>query len=234
MTQDLPETTALASALQLIGRARGAKDRTELKYILVNETFRLTPYRLAALWLDGKDVAAISGVVSADANAPFILWLKQLMLSQQAVMNKGEIYLLEPADLASDDLEQEKKWLSAYSLIIPLASLPGGFSGGLLLLTRDEQWNDAELVLLKEWTDCWPFFYAVKDQRVDWGWVAHRLSQKMPAQFSSGQSNGKSGITRSYHFWLLLLSFALLFLPINLTVLAPAELVPFKPHNPVR
>lgn len=228
MTQDLPEATALASVVQLIGRARGAKDRAELKYILVNETYKLIPYRLAALWLDGENIAAMSGVVSADANAPFVLWLKQLMLSQKVLINKGDIYPLNIADLSSDDREQVRHWLSEYSLLIPLPSLPRGFSGGFLLLTRDKQWSIAELTLLKEWTDCWPFFYAIKDQRVDWGWIAHHFSKKMPVQFSSKGSNESVGVIKRYHFWLLL-SFALLFLPVNLTVLAPAELVPFKP-----
>src|SRR3569832_1307382 len=65
------EAITLGGLLQLGRRARQASSSAELAFIAVNETFQLTPYRQAALWLSGEGVVALSDKTNAEEIAPY-------------------------------------------------------------------------------------------------------------------------------------------------------------------
>ena len=71
---NMPEAPEAASPavllLELGHRARLAASLPELEFLLVNDTRLLAPYRQAALWREAGGVAALSGVVQPDRNAP--------------------------------------------------------------------------------------------------------------------------------------------------------------------
>lgn len=64
--------------LDLARRARRAASVPELRFMAVNDSHSLAPYRQAALWLSGMGVQALSGIVQIEANAPYTLWLGKL------------------------------------------------------------------------------------------------------------------------------------------------------------
>ena len=73
---EAPEAASPAVLLLELGhRARLAASLPELEFLLVNDTRLLAPYRQAALWREAGGVAALSGVVQPDRNAPYAQWL---------------------------------------------------------------------------------------------------------------------------------------------------------------
>ena len=69
---EAPEAASPAVLLLELGhRARLAASLPELEFLLVNDTRLLAPYRQAALWREAGGVAALSGVVQPDRNAPY-------------------------------------------------------------------------------------------------------------------------------------------------------------------
>src|SRR6185369_9003125 len=81
--------------MHLARRARQAATAAELGFIAVNETHALMPYRQAALWFAKSGVTALSGVVTPEANAPFVLWLDRVA-AQLAKLNLQQITTIDP------------------------------------------------------------------------------------------------------------------------------------------
>jgi hypothetical protein len=164
-----PAPGALATLVALAGRARSARDTAELRFVLVNETHTLTPYRQAALWWSGSGVAALSGVVSPEANAPYVQWLGAVMTAWAArakVATQTPLLadLLAPSDLSDELAQAWDEWLPMHVLCVPIATAappdagaaaPDDAAAGCLLLARDEPWSDTELALLDEWAAIW-------------------------------------------------------------------------------
>lgn len=69
----------LSTLIQLEQVARKAKNRAELSFVVVNETYRLLHYRQAILWRHtaaGKiRIEAVSGVDRPDRNGPYLTLL---------------------------------------------------------------------------------------------------------------------------------------------------------------
>jgi multidrug efflux pump subunit AcrA (membrane-fusion protein) len=163
-----PHTDPVSALLHLARRARHAASATELGFIIVNETFALTRYRQAALWSVHTGVMALSGVVTPEANAPFVHWLDRVAskLSQRQLSKATLIdaQLLQPADAAEWD-----EWLPAHAVWLPLTSGAAtnktcATTGGILL-ARDEPWHAGEMSLLSEWVDTWNHAWQAFQQR---------------------------------------------------------------------
>lgn len=225
-------------AVQLLGlarRARRAEDEATLRFILVNETYTLTAYQVALLWVEGEGIVAQSGVSHIERTSPFITWATRVC---NALSTQGEAVLVTPEMIAEEDISQWSESLPAHALWIPLAvgsegagsststnasantnantirATPGTRAG--LLLARDTDWVAAQLPLLTEWAEIWSHAWqrlhapsARRRIRGAWRWV----STMTP--------------TKKLIYSALVLAF--LFFPVRLTILAPAELVPADP-----
>jgi len=201
-----PEALTLATLIHLARRAREARDFAELAFIAVNETHELVPYRQAALWA-GK-VRALSGVVKPEANAPYVQWLERVI---RQLEHFPQAHIVMADDLAVAERDEWGEWLPAHGLWLPLPNL-GRFSGGGLLIARDDPWSEAELGFLAEWAAIW----------------AHAAAGKNPTFWGR-----LSGTRRPRRIWGGLLLSALviagLTVPVPLSVLAPGEIVPLNP-----
>jgi len=212
--------------LDLCHQARLAAGSEELAFLAVNDSRRLVSYRQAALCFAGDGLVALSGVVQAEANVPYVQWLLKL-----------QDYLLDssvdarPRRLTARDLPDElagewADWLPAHALWLPLAASqrhPGSSAGGLLL-AGDAHWSDDELALLGEWRDAWRHAWLALFRPPRWAprqwWRDCRSWLRGPAQ------------SKWWHRRPLQLLFGMLLLglfPVRLTVLAPGELVPASP-----
>lgn len=223
MTQEL-EHNPLLIALDLAHRARQVTEIQELFFLLVNDSKRLLPYRQAVLWRERQGVACVSGVSQFDANSPYMLWfakLCQLLFTQTAVprvVQAADVEALDPA-LAAD----WSQWLGG-----PLAcfSLPadGDVPGLLYLVQLEPEQHTASMPLLEEWFSTWAYCYkAVATPRLNLRYTLRRRWQQWHSQ--------GAGLPwwKRRHLVIAMGVTALLLFPVQLTVLAPAEIVPAKP-----
>jgi multidrug resistance efflux pump len=217
------EVEALAALLHLGKRARQARDRSELAFILVNETHGLVPFRQAALWLDGR-VRTLSGVVSVEANIPYVQWLESVFRHFDQTRSKEGPRPVEAGDLPADAAAQWGEWLPPEALWLPLSGSSGA-SGGALLLARNHPWTQAEADLAAEWGAIWAHAWALHQRGGLWrrrsGAVDTAQSATAPGRFLRWATSLK--------LWAAAAAVCALLIPVKLTVLAPAELVPLAP-----
>ncbi|MCA1325160.1 efflux RND transporter periplasmic adaptor subunit [Herbaspirillum sp. alder98] len=215
-TAAAPGRHPLLVLLDLGRRARVARSRAELNFLMVNDSHALAPYRQAALWLADRGVDTLSGVVEPEANAPYALWLDQvcrcLAGSQPQALAVGP-YTLPPV-LAG----QWSQWLPPYGLWLP-------FDGGGLLLAADTPWDEERIALFKEWGDTWHYAWTRQQTSASpWSWrrLGHALKQvSMP--------DPAKPWWRQRRLLAAALVVLALLCPVRLSVLAPGELVPANP-----
>lgn len=225
MTQ--PVQNILATVLQLINRATQVDDLAELRFMIVNETRQMASYRLAALWLKNEGVAALSGVVSIEKNAPFVLFLKRLFAHASEQCVDSTPLVINTLSLPEDVAAEYSQWLASDTILFPLAAIDGSFTGGFLLLSRDVQWSEQEQLVLKQWTDAWPLAYSAKDKRLSWQRFGYALEQRFGKLMSA--ASRREFLTSRKTLIVAVCLISLLFLPVRLSVLAPATLVPLNP-----
>ncbi|MBN9424834.1 MAG: hypothetical protein J0I91_20525, partial [Candidatus Accumulibacter sp.] len=150
------EVQALGTLLHLARRARHAASAAELGFIAVNETHALSAYRQAVLWLADRGVAALSGVVSPEANAPYVQWLERVCRHLDGLGARAP-KVFSGADLPPELAAEWQDWLPARALWLPLADAAPAGDGvaghGALVLARDASWGEVEQGLLAEWGD---------------------------------------------------------------------------------
>jgi len=149
-----PRLSALSVLLELERMARKAEDPAALRYVLVNETKALVPYRQAAFWeLGSGRVTALSGMSLPDRNAPFVAWLERLMaeLHRRAVEGRSRDeyppLAVQAADMPEDISADWGDWLPAHALSVPIGSSDGVLRG-ILLLARATPFSEHEPTLL--------------------------------------------------------------------------------------
>ncbi|OIN05613.1 efflux RND transporter periplasmic adaptor subunit [Oceanisphaera psychrotolerans] len=203
----------LATLLQLSRRARQCDKAAELRFLLVNETQALVPFRQSAFWSRDQGVAALSGVTAVEQHAPYVQWLMRWCGQGEDASESGA-FATDLRALAGKDPDWAE-WLPPF---LATVELPGGgrFNGGRLVLARDTPFNSAELALLQEWAEAWSARYAIV-QPVSWR--------------GRWRTRGASSATRRWLIRLGAVAVTLLIgmLPVRLTVLAPAELIPLDP-----
>jgi hypothetical protein len=212
---------AMATLLNLSHRARQATDTSVLRFLAVNDTHDLAPYRQAALWSAGEGIEALSGVVQLEANAPFVQWLNRVCRHVSPGEGPRQIGAAQlPENLAAD----WDAWLPSFALWLPLTAAgkrdPAPLPWGGLLLARETPWQESEIVLLAEWIDVWSHAWQARigNAPLSWwrGWreLLRRTDQPW---WKQRRVRWTIGIV------------ALLQIPVRLTVLAPGELVPANP-----
>lgn len=203
-------TDAAGIQLELIRRARSSTDIAALRFIAVNDTYLLAPYRQAGLWFEKGGVAALSGVIDIERNAPYVQWLDKVC-SQLCGKPAGRI---THEDLDQTQADKWPEWLPEHGVWIPLAASEGDASVGRggLVYARDTPWTDAEIHSATEWIDTWRCFHharAMSLHRRSWaGWLRR--------------------ISGARVLWAALI-ISVLCIPVPMTVLAPGELVPVDP-----
>lgn len=211
---------ALLSLLEMGRRARMAATADELAFMLVNGTHSLSPYRQAALWWSDTGVQALSGVVQPDHNAPYVDWLKALFKCQP--LGDGLPTRVALADLPEDVRSTWADWLPAHGLIVPLAGNPAGNPTGALLMARDEEWSDAELALLQEWSQIW--LHAWRARTAGLG----SRSWRQWRQWLNFRDADRVWYRRKVS-WVVGAVLLFLLAPVRTTVLASGEVVPAQP-----
>jgi hypothetical protein len=196
----------LATLVELGDRARTLRG-PELRYLIVNDTFAVAPYRKAALWLDGA-LAAVSGVAAPEKTSPYARWLVARLRAGSA-RAIHEPTVVTAAMLGGKPAEWDE-WFAPEAVWVPIADPRGGHSGGLLL-GRDEPWHPAELQLLASLSGVYGMAIAADElprRRRRWRLGGHALRLAAVAAVV-----------------------ALAFVPVRSSVLAPAEIVARAPFS---
>ena len=234
-----PELSSpLVQLIDLTRRARHAATAAELRFLLVNDTYGLTPFRQSALWFSGAGVQAMSGVVLVEANAPYAIWLDKVVAHCASTMKAHGPVAVDalPAELAA----QWQDWLPAQAYWLPLsgaaaAVATGGEAkdaAGGLIVARDLPWTPQEGLMLAEWLDAWGHAWQALHRSAWVGW--RQWWNRLRHPFAARVKPAAAGPAlpwwkrRALHWALALLVVALF--PVRLTVLAPGELVPQRPE----
>lgn len=214
-----PVIRELATVLQLGRRAREARDVAALGFVAVNESRQLFQYRQAALGrtnmfaaLLPAEVMSVSGLPQPDPQAPYVQWLARVF-GHLSVSSESPAVprALDAADFPDAIATDWSAWLPAHGLLLPLTG-PGGKVFGMLLLARDEAWNEHELALGAELADAY----------------GHALARFVPA--ATWQQRARQWLAPKKRRWTVAAVIAAVLLcPVRMSVLAPAEVVPQEP-----
>ncbi len=208
---------ALAALLQLGRRAREALTIEALGFVMVNETRQLFSYRQSAYATPNRlaqnlpaHVLAVSGVPQPEVHAPYVQWLAQLARHLTQTPRTGA-FSLQASALPELLAREWPDWLPAHGLVLPL---PGADEHvlGMLLFAREEPWSARDVALADE---LGPIY----------GFALERF-----VQGASWRARSRLAGWSVTHRWKLLLGVLLIgLLPVRLSVLAPAEVVPSEP-----
>lgn len=198
----------LSLILQISARVRQAKKPVEIGFLAVNETKQLINYRQSALWLNENGVFSVSGLPFPDTSSPYIQWLTAVF---RALGDMSECRRIGPSDLPRHLVDTWQDWLPLFAVIAPLF-VSGKKSYGFLLLANDTGWEDHEIALLNEL--CSIYSHGFKA-------LAPRKS------FVSGLKDHLRKPGRKVALIILIIS--VLFIPVRLSVQAPAEVSPKDP-----
>jgi hypothetical protein len=202
------QVLGLSLILQLQQRIRTSHTLDEAAFIAVNESKQLLQYRQAVLWLSGSGVVALSGLPLPDRNSPYLNWLTELFPALLCPTMPTPIAVSAlPSAVASDWQE----WLPANALSVPLFRPDGNFFG-ILLLAREDAWQEGELALAAELGSIFSHGLTLHQRKIP-------LRDKL-------RSTGKSLYVKIGLAAALLLG---LLIPVHLSVLAPAEVTAKDP-----
>lgn len=218
MTAVDPALREFATLLQLGRRAREASSLEALGFVMVNETRQLFDYRQAALAqprLHGMPfeggVAAVSGLPQPDPQAPYVQWLARLFSQLSKQFDADAPVAFGARDLPDMLARDWSAWLPEHALLLPLGK-PGGRRLSELLLVREAPWAEHDLVIARELAHAY-------------GHVLAGYAPVVPLR----ERLRDAVLPRKQRLRLLLALAVVCVLPVRLTVLAPAEVVPSDP-----
>ncbi len=203
------KVVGLSTLLQLEKSARQADTRERLGFIICNETHRLLRFHQAVLWLSGSGrprVHTISGLAQPDRNAPYLQWLQRLLGHLQQHGTTEPVQAMSIADFPGDVAADWAEYLPTNLLHCPLRDSNGQLLGGLMLL-REETWQPGELAMLELLFDAYQH-----------AWLALGRSRTLAPRRS-----------RLWRYLAPLVLIAGAFVPVNMSTLAPAEVVALQP-----
>jgi hypothetical protein len=218
MTSDKPQAVlerqiaGLSALLQLQADARESASMEALEFLVVNATRQVIRYDQAIYWrldaLKRPRIRAVSGVSLIDGSAPYIRWVEELL---GEISDTSQISPLAMSDVPAALHVGWREWLPEQILWLPLSSPER--TGGLILLRRDP-WTEGEGTIAKHLSG------AFGQAALAHGVMAEPLASRMLDKIRDKKlwAGGAAAL-------LLVMAF-----PVDLTILAPAEIAPVTPH----
>ncbi len=200
----------VADLLILQQKLRLADTKSRLGNLLVNDTGKIVATETAVFWhADSGRLEAVSGLPEPAWNTPFTDWMNVFCARLYERESKNPI-TVRADDVTREDQSRWKEFLAGGLVWVPLRSTAGSVGG--LLLSRSAAWKEEELGILGYWG-------LAGGHAVDALW--HRTDRKPPAW--------KRFAERRFLVAFAVIVFLLMWMPVDLSVNAPAEVVPKNP-----
>ncbi|MBJ7553060.1 efflux RND transporter periplasmic adaptor subunit [Marinomonas spartinae] len=206
----------VAQLLQIEQQVRRCETLTELSFVMVNMTKTLVPYEQAA-YLIGSEIErltvnALSDLSLVDRTTPFCAWLEQIAKREDGLESAANTHTIDsaswPAELVNDLGEFSPNCMLWLPLFIP--SKPNQ-RVGVLWLAKSQPWTEKEIGLLQHLASSYAHALQFFVSRTGWRYWRRRFFSKRVQ-------------------WILLMALVVLsFVPVRLTVLAPAEIAAKDP-----
>ena len=193
--------------IQLNARAMSAAKPADLQFIIVNETIALAHYRQAAFFESSNTqkpiLSTASGMVSVAESSPYSVWLNRFAKSFPSAAGCHRLNL---DDAKLDVQEGWQEWLPEHLLVIPLTH--NNKLHGHAMYAREAAWSDNEINQLAFLHNTYSYCMAAL-QKTNFSVV----------RAIGGLLNFKTLLISSLIF------LALMFIPVRLSTLAPAEVI---------
>lgn len=208
----------ISKLLQLEHNCRNCESLKELYFQIVNETRGLVNYSQGILLTtdlrEKYKVVAISDISVVDSTSPYIQWLEDVVDDLNKNEKSKDIFIV---DIKKDLNEVNFKSLSDFApsniVYIPLKNLKENIETNyIFVLFKEENWIENDILILKH--------------------LSFSLSYFLFAMRSCGvlQSLKKISLKNKYFKIVVIILFALMFLPVRLSVLAPLEVEAKNPY----
>ncbi len=207
---------AIAQLLQIEQQVRRCETFTELSFVMVNATRSLLAYEQAA-YLTGNELerltlAALSDLSLIDRTTPFCAWLEQVARQIDSLGLATKVHAVDtsswPAELQHDLTEFTPPYMLWLPLLLPAKP---NQRVGVLLLAKSAPWNEKELALLQHLAASYAHAMQLFKTKSGWRYWSKRL------------------LTQRSRVVIAAVMALLCFLPVRLTVLAPAEIIAREP-----
>ncbi|MBR9866129.1 MAG: HlyD family efflux transporter periplasmic adaptor subunit [Oceanospirillales bacterium] len=208
------QTDSISALLQLEHGFRRAESSTELHYVLCNQLRQLIDFDVAILLrmneADRLKIEAVSDHASIERTAPFVTWFEH-MAQKELLSEALGVQVIETQSWSEADLKELAEFTPDQLLWVPLIHPATNQSLGGLILAREEVWNDKSRSLA--------------------GHIASTASHAMQAlDRQSFLKSFKSFVMKNRLIrYVILTIIALMFIPVRLSVIAPAEIVAKAP-----
>lgn len=219
----LPRPSASTLLLGIERTLRHAPDLTSFRFAAVSEPRRLIAHKQAILLeRSGRHAlrtAAVSNVASIDRNSPYLLYIERMLSALDKEDGLTKARPLARGDIPASFTKEWPEFLPAHLFWQPLYSTDGTSLGGLLLV-RASEWLEAEAILLDQLADA-----------MGHAWQALRSTRQKSA------SAVKPVSRRGLVIGVVLVTLAVLFIPVPQSVIAPADVIPrgaFPVSAPIR
>lgn len=205
----------LSNFIQLEKEARQASTIEEFGFTVCNNTKKLFAYQQALFWQMqtlGVHVQTISATATINQDAPFVVWVNKLVKHTLKLEKANTVTLLSKDDYPEAIAKQWEDWLPDEVLWCPYIDDKKQVLAGMLF-TRQYQWHEHEIQLLKELINTYNHAWlSLVNRRPT---VLKKLSIKKHKKWVYGT---------------LAVIFFILLLPIRQSVLAPGEIVAHEPE----
>ena len=181
-----------------------------LGFAIVNEALTLTPFRQAAFFTrspNGKlKLTTASGLVSVSEDSPYAVWLTRFAQTVPALRTCSRLDFVDAPPEFTDGWEE---WLPEHLLSGSIFfEADHAEAIALVLYARDTPWLDGEIAVLDR-------------AHLAYGHCLGALLRK-PRRFGAALGSVFQG---KKSLWLLVATVLAMFIPVRLTVLAPAEVI---------
>lgn len=208
---------SFSALIQIEHHLRKSDSLAEFGFVITNELRQLVDYDLAVL-LEGSGetrfkVITISDHASIDSTAPFVNWLETQLSKKSECRTSRDPIVLNPALWSKEEIKDLEDFFLGHLLWIPLV-LPSGsetLQGGVLL-SRNSQFSNKDTELLSHISKT----------------AAHAMNC-LSRKGCAGRWLSTGIKKRKVWFYAFLFLVLLSFLPVQLSVIAPAEVVAKSP-----
>jgi len=222
----------LLTFIALLKDARHKAKKSELEFLMVNQTFNLVRYRHCVYWEwngEAVSVVAMSGLVHIDPAGPYVQWLKKVMegLLKGKMAEKTPViedapdketfsilHVIKREDCAKAEQEEWEKWVSGHARMVVMKDRHGKIFGGLWI-DRNEPFEDLEMAILEDLAD-------------GYAHALHRFGDQAARRKMSGWKSIFS-LSRSNLARMFIILCLVMLLPVRMSATAPAEIVARKP-----